>query len=492
MHDRKSTSRIAAFAVIALAAAGRAPAQDLPPPPLPMTQTLADYQQQVDAVLPAFDTSLLSPAAGPDWMASLSVAQVAGAAGDVPPANIIRDGWLVEATDAAETQVVKLDFDEGRVRFANLAKLFDYDLHPHTAVPASAAESMLYTAADALGIPAAERLMAEVATVKGRLVAGGGAPEDSELERLVTMHRTIGGVPVYDSLMRMSVNNLGQTCRMLVRWPQFVMPAGLMMRTRADVVDDVAAQVMDLEEGAPVDMDLTVAYGRFGYDYVPVVIAAFDDTQSGQVLMVPLVDMPPDRDNDGTPDATDNCPDTYNLRQDDGDGDGVGDICDNCIAASNSDQADADGDGIGDACFTAEGACRLPDGSCEHLTRDLCAAVDGTYEGDGTLCYDPASDVPDADRQVGRLMVSPNPFNPAVEIAMAIGALDVGPLTVDVLDARGVVVRTLMTETVTQAGSLKIVWDGRDDGGRRVASGVYLVRLRTVAGQTVTKVALIK
>lgn len=489
-HEK--TLMMIAVTVITRGSAGHAPAQDLPPPPLPRTQTLADYQQQVDAVLPSFDTTLLAPANGPDWMALLSVAQVAGAAGDTPPANIVRDSWLVEATDAAETQLVKLDFDEGRVRFANLTRLFDYDLHPHAAVPTSVAEGMLYTAADALGIPATERLMAEVATVKGRLVSNGGVPEDSELERLVTMHRTIGGVPVYDSMMRMSVNNLGQTCRMLVRWPQFVMPAGLTLRTRMDVVDDIAAQVMDLQDGIPVDLDLTVAYGRFGYDYVPVAVAAFDDTQSGAVLMVPLVDMPPDRDNDGAPDATDNCPDTYNLHQEDGDGDGVGDLCDNCVTTSNSDQADSDGDGIGDACSVPEGACRLPDGSCEHLTRDLCAAVEGTYEGDGTLCYDPASDVPDADQQARRMVASPNPFNPAVEIAMAIGPADLGEITIDVLDARGVVVRTLMTEAVTRTGPLKVLWDGRDDDGRRVASGVYLVRLRTVAGQTVTKVALIK
>jgi beta propeller repeat protein len=79
---------------------------------------------------------------------------------------------------------------------------------------------------------------------------------------------------------------------------------------------------------------------------------------------------PPDADNDGIPDAADNCVDVPNPDQADskwicmcpGNGrdrcdwflslqpDGVGDACDNCINASNPLQEDTDGDGVGDLC----------------------------------------------------------------------------------------------------------------------------------------------
>jgi hypothetical protein len=58
----------------------------------------------------------------------------------------------------------------------------------------------------------------------------------------------------------------------------------------------------------------------------------------------------PDTDSDGIGDACDNCPNTPNPNQEDTDNDGVGDACDNCIEESNTDQLDTDGDGVGDVC----------------------------------------------------------------------------------------------------------------------------------------------
>ena len=59
-----------------------------------------------------------------------------------------------------------------------------------------------------------------------------------------------------------------------------------------------------------------------------------------------------DRDRDGVPDRSDDCPDDADPAQTDGDVDSIGDACDNCADVANLDQADADGDGIGDACET--------------------------------------------------------------------------------------------------------------------------------------------
>jgi hypothetical protein len=72
-------------------------------------------------------------------------------------------------------------------------------------------------------------------------------------------------------------------------------------------------------------------------------------------------DLGPDFDQDGVPNAEDNCPTTDNNGQGDSDQDGVGDACDFCPSVPDPEQEDADDDGKGDAC---EPLC--PDGD------DLC------------------------------------------------------------------------------------------------------------------------
>ncbi|HTJ40983.1 MAG TPA: thrombospondin type 3 repeat-containing protein [Kofleriaceae bacterium] len=59
---------------------------------------------------------------------------------------------------------------------------------------------------------------------------------------------------------------------------------------------------------------------------------------------------PADKDNDGVPDAKDNCPNVANPLQRDHDADGLGDICDNCPHLANPIQEDNDEDTVGDLC----------------------------------------------------------------------------------------------------------------------------------------------
>jgi outer membrane murein-binding lipoprotein Lpp len=74
------------------------------------------------------------------------------------------------------------------------------------------------------------------------------------------------------------------------------------------------------------------------------------DDASNLVAIAEAVGGQPDFDNDGAPDATDNCPDDSNTDQADVDSDRVGDVCDNCIPLPNRDQKDEDDNGIGDIC----------------------------------------------------------------------------------------------------------------------------------------------
>ncbi len=68
----------------------------------------------------------------------------------------------------------------------------------------------------------------------------------------------------------------------------------------------------------------------------------------------------------------------------------------------------------------------------------------------------------------------PNPFNPATRISFVLR--ERGSVRVVVYDLRGARVRELLSAAVG-AGRHQVIWDGRDDQGRAMASGVYVCAL---------------
>lgn len=83
----------------------------------------------------------------------------------------------------------------------------------------------------------------------------------------------------------------------------------------------------------------------------------------------------------------------------------------------------------------------------------------------------------------------PNPFNPSTTISFSL--VRDGRVELKVYDARGALVRTLVDGQVA-AGEQRVAWDGRDDGGRQVAAGVYLYRLRADGQELQRKMTLVK
>ncbi|MCX8190143.1 MAG: thrombospondin type 3 repeat-containing protein [Candidatus Diapherotrites archaeon] len=102
----------------------------------------------------------------------------------------------------------------------------------------------------------------------------------------------------------------------------------------------------------------------------------------------------PDNDKDGVPDASDNCLNKYNPKQEDFDQDSIGDHCDNCPQNYNPKQADSDKDGVGDACEKPEDSDR--DGVDDSI--DNCVNVynprqeNGDKDAFGDACDDSDKD----------------------------------------------------------------------------------------------------
>lgn len=83
----------------------------------------------------------------------------------------------------------------------------------------------------------------------------------------------------------------------------------------------------------------------------------------------------------------------------------------------------------------------------------------------------------------------PNPFNPSTTISFTLP--EPGKAELKVYDITGRKVRTLVSGPVS-SGEHSVVWDGRDDSGQPVASGVYLSRLEAGGKVRNAKMLLVK
>jgi flagellar hook assembly protein FlgD len=74
----------------------------------------------------------------------------------------------------------------------------------------------------------------------------------------------------------------------------------------------------------------------------------------------------------------------------------------------------------------------------------------------------------------------PNPFNPSTTISFEMPQR--GEVQVSIYNSLGQLVRTLVNEQ-REPGSHSVVWDGRDNAGVVVSSGMYLYQVK--AGEVV-------
>ena len=101
------------------------------------------------------------------------------------------------------------------------------------------------------------------------------------------------------------------------------------------------------------------------------------------------------------------------------------------------------------------------------------AGFDGifSYTPDKVTQVDTSSGKPDAFPVISTY---PNPFNPSTTIEFSLP--EPGQVSLDIYNLAGQKVRTLVAESVN-AGSHNVVWDGRDDAGKLLSSGIYFAGL---------------
>jgi hypothetical protein len=99
----------------------------------------------------------------------------------------------------------------------------------------------------------------------------------------------------------------------------------------------------------------------------------------------------------------------------------------------------------------------------------------GYYYFDHVVGIDDDSNHPEVPAQFRLLQNYPNPFNPQTTIGYQLPTA--AKVELAIYNILGQKIRSLISERQT-AGSYEIRWDGKNDAGIPVASGIYLYKLK--------------
>jgi hypothetical protein len=139
----------------------------------------------------------------------------------------------------------------------------------------------------------------------------------------------------------------------------------------------------------------------------------------------------------------------------------------NLIAETES-SAFADGDVISGQTYYYRIASLDNQGNRSEYSQEVDVDMTGIWQGDGV----------EPPRMTAIESNYPNPFNSATTLIYAVANL--GPLpaqiNIDIYDVQGRKVRTLVDER-KEVGRHRIIWDGRDDSGNELSSGIYFARI---------------
>jgi photosystem II stability/assembly factor-like uncharacterized protein len=95
----------------------------------------------------------------------------------------------------------------------------------------------------------------------------------------------------------------------------------------------------------------------------------------------------------------------------------------------------------------------------------------------------------DAPAAAAQLASHPNPFNPQTTLRYVLA--EAGPVILEIFDTRGRRVRTLV-DGQRAAGAHEVQWQGRDERGRELPSGVYFAVVQSSNGRQSQKLVLLR
>jgi hypothetical protein len=144
---------------------------------------------------------------------------------------------------------------------------------------------------------------------------------------------------------------------------------------------------------------------------------------------------------------------------------------------------------VGSACDAIAG---IPDVASDGSWEMVCGGRNGMViciSGGEAASNSPEISIPDPSDIVELLGNFPNPFNP--ETLINFNLKKDAKISLQVFNVKGQLIRTLIDEQLT-ISTYNIVWNGKNDNGNTVSSGVYLYKLQANTQLEVKKCIMLK
>jgi len=134
------------------------------------------------------------------------------------------------------------------------------------------------------------------------------------------------------------------------------------------------------------------------------------------------------------------------------------------------------------ACLSCHGSAA----SDNVMTHMECSSCHG--DPHGTVAVEPINEMVPSHHTLSQNY--PNPFNPNTSIKFSIPKT--GKVRIEVYNIKGQLVNSLVDSEVMNPGEYNIKWNGTDNSGQKVATGLYIARLTTGDFMKSIKMNLIK